>query len=138
VLTKQTIRKLAISMHVEKEISLFILLCSDGTIKRIGPGAQAEAGLGMRTGSIPGPVLDTILDNIPEDLLSRSGCYETKQKKGQCCEVEIIFTNQAEDEVVGFQFIYGSESSGIPREIKELIMSAVQATDHWYTRQKTL
>jgi hypothetical protein len=83
-------------------------------------------------------LFENVLQGIPSSWSLVFGQYETAQKKGNLCELAVIFINEDHSCKEGFYFRYGTESPGPPREIMRFILAAKTLTEPWYQEQQWL
>ena len=126
-----------ITLDVDSEPSLFILLAADGTVNRLGTGAVTNKEKDLFIGRSLEPLLDKLLSNLTDEMLRFMGGYELPDKRGPLCRLSVglQFSNGETD---GFGFTYGAESEGPPREIAEFVRAAIMITKPWYDSQKRM
>ena len=56
--------------------------------------------------------------------------FEDPERKGKACSLEIIVSMK--DQTTGAKFIYGTETMGPPKEIRDFIEKAIELTNDWY------
>lgn len=124
-----------ITLDVDGSQSLFILLAQEGTINRLGTGAENNADddmfIGMSDGTaftrvraLAGPVIDNWI-----------GGYGVSDPEGKPCKMVVGFKTSDGRELMS-HWEYGSESQGPPPEVASIVMKAVEATDNWWQEQK--
>ncbi|WP_269526835.1 hypothetical protein [Coraliomargarita parva] len=133
---KSEVDLVSITLEVESEAWLFILLARDGTINRMGDGANSPKKESVYIGITEEKLFEAFMENVDEQMLSHPGAYDHKEKEGKACSVKIIFSDQNEEKKSGFYFGYGSDSAGPPQPIPSLIMKAIEITDPWHQEQK--
>ena len=133
---KNEVDLVSITLEVEDETWLFILLARDGTINRMGDGANSPEKESVYIGLTTEKLFEKFMANIDEAMLSHPGAYDHNEKEGKNCSVKIIFSDQKEEKQAGFYFGYGSDSAGPPQPIPSLILNAIEITDPWHLEQK--
>ena len=125
----------SISLHVDTQPSLSILLDSDGTVNRMGTGEASNIETDLFIGKSSEPLLPSILSNLTDDMLDYMGSYDISDKRGPLCKLSIGF-QFSDGHTDGFAFFYGAESEGPPFEIAEFVRAAIALTNPWYNSQK--
>jgi hypothetical protein len=114
---------------------LLIILDTYGSINRSGTYDNPENALFI--GITKDNLFEQLLNKLDEPLLNMMGVYDVREKLGTICELKLLF-HFSDDSMDGFVFKYGSESSGVPKEITSFIDSAVVLTDPWFQKQKIM
>ena len=129
------ITAVAITLTVNDKTSLFVLLADDGTVNRRGTGSEDNEENELFIGRTDPPLLPILLNDLTDEMLQFTGAYDVAQKRGARCTLTITlrFSDGHED---GFVIDYGSQSEGPPRELAQLVSSAVSLTEPWYEEQK--
>jgi hypothetical protein len=125
-----------IVLKVEERNVLFILLDDKCSINRMGDGSPTSTDQDFFIGLTPEPLLPELLKHLTDDMLCHLGGYDVPKKVGETCELTIRF-RFADGNVNGFQFRYGLESQGPPREIFVFVIRAIALTDPWYKKFKS-
>lgn len=129
----------AITLMVDEQQVLFVLLAVDGSINRAGSGTVDDDERDLFIGVTEDPLFETFISRIPEEIFEHAGRYEHPSPEGAPCQLTIIFRlKEQEDQATGFEFIYGAESEGPPQEIREMVVSALEITQPWYEQQKQM
>lgn len=136
MINKKDINKILISMKAGEKTILFIVLSSDGMINRIGDGTLESEDSAMYAGLTSERLLEKLMEIIPEDITPYVGVYKSNDIKGSQCELSIMFGTNKEE--VESKFNYGSESSGPPREISEIVKASVNLTENWWQKQREM
>ncbi|MBN2358938.1 MAG: hypothetical protein JXR83_05760 [Deltaproteobacteria bacterium] len=134
---KENLAQVAVSLDIAGRRSLFVLLSEDGSINRMGTGSPASPDNDLYIGAGQSALFTSFLERVPEEIFAFQGRYEVRERTGAECELAILFGTRA-NETVGFEFRYGAESEGPPREICDLVRAAVDVTDHWYREQQAM
>jgi len=124
-----------ITLNVDGKESLFVLLSQDGTVNRLGTGAINNAENKFIIGISPDPLLEQAKQSLTDEMLDHMGGYDVPDHKGATCRLSIGF-RFADGTDSGFDFSYGSESEGLPHEIDQFVVAAIEATEPWYQSQK--
>jgi hypothetical protein len=130
--TAADIRAFTISLDVEKNPALFILMSDDGGINRMGRGASDDAERELFVGKIDPAIFKSICSHLTKQMMQSLGQgHETQNPLGAFCELTITFKlNDGTSN--GIAFRYGSESEGPPNDVAEFVATAVAQTDPWY------
>lgn len=131
----QAFDKALVTLKINGDTALFILLAEDGTVNRMGNGSLASDH-DMYIGRQPEPLFARFIGRITPQLLEHQGAYELPNRAGAHCELTLLLGSRGSNRSAGFKYIYGSESQGPPPEIADLIRYAVELTKPWYEQQK--
>lgn len=135
--TPEGVTGVFITLTVEDEQALFILLSGDGTVNRAGTGATDNTENDLFIGRTSPEMFEALKSRIRPETLQWNGGYAAPDPKGQTCELTVGFMYDDGSES-GCRFRYGSESQGPPRELCELVRAAVEITNPWYEEQKRM
>lgn len=133
--TVSEIQAIHITLEIDGNNALFVLLANDGTVNRLGTGAVDNSETSLFIGVTDPPLIDEVMKSLNDEMLEHMGGYEIPDQKGASCLLTIGFQFSGGEEN-GFRFSYGAESEGPPGEIIRLVIAAVEATEPWYTEQK--
>lgn len=123
-----------ITLYVETEQVLFILLTADGAVNRMGTGAVDNQEKRLFIAQSSGEMFEDLKSRIQRDSMQWEGGYRAPEQTGKTCCLTVGFMNdQGEQSVCKFQ--YGSESQGPPNDLCDLVMAAIEITDPWYQEQ---
>jgi len=125
---------MTVTLKIEDQTSLAILMHKDGTINRKGDGS-INIDRNMFMGVAKEPLFDRFIATLHPDLdqiLGKSG--EMPDQKGKKCSVEIALGDGKEG--TGSLITYGSDLMGPPLPIVEFVNNAVRITDPWYREQQ--
>lgn len=128
--------KALITLKINKDTALFILLAEDGTVNRMGDGSISSRNEDMFIGVSKKPLFNRFVARITPEMLKQQGAYDLPNRKGAGCELTLLLGYRGSERVAGFKFVYGAESQGPPHEIAELIRYAVELTAPWHEEQK--
>ncbi len=131
------IYEIVISLKISGKPSFDLMLSRAGNVSRMGTGATG-VDENVYVGVVAPTMFENVLQGIPVTWPLAFGQYETAQKKGNLCELAVIFLNADHSCKEGFYFRYGSESQGPPREIMRFILAAKTLTEPWYQEQQWL
>ena len=135
--TVSEIQAIHITLEIDGDKALFVLLANDGTVNRLGTGAIDNSENSLFIGITNPPLIHKVKNSLTDEMLEHMGGYKIPDQKGASCRLSIgfQFSNGEEN---GFGFHYGAESQGPPGQIIELVIAAVEATEPWYNEQKEL
>ena len=121
-----------ISLEIEKQPALFILLGEDGSINRMGNGSTENAERELFIGKVDPAIFKSVRSHLTKGMLRSLGQgYEAPTPRGSSCELTITFKFK-DGSSNGIAFRYGSESEGPPQDVAEFVTAAVRQTDPWY------
>jgi hypothetical protein len=127
---------ISISLKANDEILLFILLTADGTINRMGNGADTSENEMFISRLPDAAIFQEVLSHVTPPMLQPPRQYVAPEIKGQTCTLTLAFQVPHGD--AGIEFVYGSESIGPPPDVRELVLSAIKLTEAWYRQQKEM
>jgi hypothetical protein len=123
---------ISITLQVDGELFLFVLVASDGTTNRLGSGTFEDKNRGgLFIGQTEAAIFEAVRSQVTPEMLHISGGFEHKNRRGATCELGVSFKFKDGGES-GFGFRYGSESEGPPPEVREFVTEAVRVTEPWY------
>jgi hypothetical protein len=111
----------------EKQV-LFVLLDSGGSINRLGTGTADNKEHDLFIGVSSVGLLSELKTHLSDEMLQYMGGYDVPERRGVPCRLSIGLMF-ADGEQNGFEFNYGSKSTGPPPEITEFVVAAVNLTD---------
>jgi len=133
---QEDVTGLAITLKVEDDLSLLVLLAADGSINRLGTGTINNTEKEMFIGVADPKLFETIRPHIDSDLMRWIGGRADQAPRGKICELTIyLFLPNKEERAIYFK--YGSESIGPPPEVSRLVLAAIEITNPWYEEFKT-
>ncbi len=133
----QNIKAILIKLDVEDKPNMFLLLAADGSINRFGTGAIENTDKDMYIGTIKEPVFNELQSRFNNSWFEKYRAFIEENRKGKQCKL-IIAVQNADGGEAGMQLLYGTDSVGLPTEIKEFTQTAVSLTNPWYTRQQEM
>ena len=131
----EDIQTIAISIKVEQQPSLFILLSADGTINRLGTGTVDNKEKTLIIDMTKDGYFQKLRSKVNPSWFRNLGVYDIPGKMGKKVELVIFFVFNDGSEG-NLKFLYGSESQGPPQEIGQFIYAAVDLTNPWYESWK--
>ncbi|WP_417378775.1 hypothetical protein [Gimesia sp.] len=131
------VARIMVVLECDGDQVLFILLVDDGTINRLGTGAEDNREQDLYIG-----VSDTVAFQAVRDVCSPViddwiGGFGDSAAAGKPCKLLVGFQTAAGAEMLS-QWEYGTKSKGPPAEVIAVVKQAVQSTEDWYAEQKTL
>lgn len=126
-----------VSLKVNGETVLFVLLAADGTANRMGTGSVYNQEWDMFIGLTNGEMFHQLRSRVDPTWFDRLGGYELPNRIGQECELMVGF-RLAEGKETGLMFKYGSESQGPPGDVCDFVKAAVEITQPWLETQKAM
>ena len=126
------IEAFTISLEIDKQPSLFLLLSEDGSINRMGSGTADNAERDLFIGKTDPAIFKTARSHLTKEMLRTLGQgYKAPEPRGASCELAITFKFE-DGSSNGIAFHYGSESEGPPKDVADFVIAAVRQTDPWY------
>ncbi len=126
-----------ITMQVADNHVLYIMLSADGTINRKGDGSPNCSDNDLYIGRTTDQIFEELKLSIPADIdkyLEKT--FDDPHKKGRNCDLKIMI--KGADIETGVQFLYGELSQGPPPEYRTLVIKAVELTNPWHRKQKSI
>ncbi len=133
---KENINLVSVTLKIDQDIALFILLAADGSVNRMGNGSLEHREKALFIGISEG-LFAQFMEKVEDEIFAHAGRYTLPKPKGPLCTLTIVF-QLSEEENTGFEFVYGAYSDGPPHEIKELTRHAVAVTEPWFEEQKAM
>lgn len=130
--------KVLVSLKADEVQVLFVLLAEDGTVNRMGDGSLECRDSDLFIGQATEPLFERFMEAVDPAIFGSAGAYETREKTGKPCELQMVFGLRGSQASDGFWFRYGSESQGPPQEICDLVLRLVTLTNSWHAQQKAL
>jgi hypothetical protein len=127
-----------VTLLIDGEQSLFIMLGADGSISRVGTGTLDNTARDMFIGRTEPALFRSLREQITPELLA--WCDQSRadpEPQGKVCELTVGFKRSSGEELLT-AWRYGSESMGPPLEVGQFVVAAVQATDPWFAQQQTM
>ncbi|HKY73182.1 MAG TPA: hypothetical protein VJL88_14785 [Nitrospira sp.] len=135
MINQEDVTGLAITLKVEDDLSLLVLLAADGSINRLGSGTIHNTEKEMFIGVADPTLFESIRPQINSDVIRWIGGHADQAPKGKICELTIwLFLPNKEERAIYFK--YGSESIGPPHEVSRLVLAAIEITNPWYEEFK--
>jgi hypothetical protein len=121
-----------VTIEIDNQIRLFILLARDGTINRRGNGSLADPDAPLCVGMVDESVFRTFASQVPGHIFKFQGIYDLKDKPGKPARLILAFKDDETGQNYGFEIRYGSESPDVPQELMALVNLASRLTGEWY------
>lgn len=135
MINQEDLTGLAITLKVEDDLSLLVLLAADGSINRLGTGTVNNTEKEMFIGVTDPKLFESIRPHINSDVIRWVGGRADQAPSGEICELTIwLFLPNKEERTIYFK--YGSESIGPPPEVTGLVLAAIEITNPWYEQFK--
>ena len=133
--TREEVSGIFITIHIDDEQVLFILLDASGTVNRLGTGAEDNVEKQLFIEQSSSEMFEALKSGILPETAQWDGGYSASEPKGKPCRLTVGFMN-GDGRESACMFEYGSESQGPPPELCDLVMAAVEITNPWYEEQK--
>jgi hypothetical protein len=128
--SKDSISSILINLKANDDVLLFILVANDGTLNRLGTGAD-NSRTDMTIRKTPTDLFAQLKPLITEEMLQLAGRrLRAPVIAGDICTLALGFRSATGETIT--EFIYGSESMGPPEDVARLVTTAVALTDPWY------
>ena len=140
---KKDYSAVVVSLEIEGEIALLIMLHEDGTINRKGRGTE-EIDKNFFMGMQKDSVFHKLMNHIDPALNAQLGkTIKMPNQKGKRYDISIVFESGNINEIMlgtgkaamGVHCTYGSQSEGPPMSISNFVKKAIELTDPWYNEQ---
>lgn len=131
MLSKAEIEHVHISLTVNDEQVLALRFSQNGTLNRMGDGGDDPKMRLMFMKRVEEPVFDHLIEGLSVELLALVGRYTYPEPKGDLTQL-VITLEGGENEETGFEFVYGSDSTGPPEEIIDFVEYAVELSDPYW------
>ncbi len=129
-LESQSLSGVLVRLTVGADRFLHVYLGSDGAVERGGRGEREFSG----TLGSPG-LFEEVLEKVSPQLLRWAGqSWSDPLLRGKTCELLIGFKEPGGRERLT-RWQYGSESPEPPAELRDFVLTIVEATNPWYRRQ---
>lgn len=129
---KDKVTAINITLKVEDELVLLILLAADGFMNRMGNGENTKKCPFLIWDLGDSAPFHSVMGKVNELMVHPFQQWVANEIKGQRCQLTIAF--DVPDMPAGVEFVYGSESMGPPLEIINIVTSAIQLTQPWYDK----
>jgi hypothetical protein len=131
------IQDIVVDLKVDSEILLFILVSADRSINRISSGTFGNNNRDMFIGMTPDPAIfqrvwSHLTDSILQGLSMRFQMSENPL--GAPCKLTLMFQFN-DGKSASSEYLYGTQSEGPPKEVRDFVRAAVRETDSWYQEQ---
>lgn len=125
-----------------EEPVFYLMLCTDGTIKRAGTGRMNEGSGDMFVGAVKEPLFEEFMRRLPPSVtelygkgikVGRSLPPNLKEANSEELLELKLLTKSSSGKTQGVSFFWGPEDHGdLPLEVTDLMLNAVEITDDWY------
>ncbi|QDT89647.1 hypothetical protein [Gimesia algae] len=132
-----SVARIMVVLECDGDQVLFILLIDDGTINRMGTGAEENEEQDLYIGKSDTAAFQAVRSICSPVIDAWIGGFGDPDAAGKPCKLLVGFQTTAGEESLS-QWEYGTESKGPPAEVVAVVKHAVQATAGWYAEQKTL
>ena len=132
MLTVADVTSLTVSLDIDGQTSLFILLDRDGTMNRMGSGTADATEEEMVIGPVAADALDYALEPLKPKWLEKTGTFQMPEPQGSPCELTLMLAG--EDDANTYTFLYGEKSLGVPSPFRTVVERAVKVTQETYTK----
>ena len=136
------IHTIGITLNVNAERLLFLLLSMDGSINRQGSGNFKNKNHDLFIGVTDPAIFESVRSHLTDDMLQageQNGLlghtFQFDNQRGASCKLEVRFFSKDGTSAGSFAFLFGSESQGPPRFLTDLVGAAVHETEPWYQQQ---
>jgi len=125
-----------LTLHESGLQRLFLMLSSDGTIRRSGNGSAGCLDTSMHIGKDDGTAF-AMAKSLATDIQQWIGSYVAPEQCGDLCHLVIgLKASDGSEEISEWE--YGSQSEGPPPEIIRFVQVLVATTDRWHESQIVL
>jgi hypothetical protein len=124
-----------VTLEVDGEPSLFVLLTKNGTVNRMGTGNDQSPDTNMFIGVTDPSVFNRVLKRSVPVIDQWIGRFDSPDIEGQSCKLVLGFKNLDGTELLS-QWAYGSQSIGPPSVVSAIVLESLHATERWYIQQK--
>ena len=130
-MTAQDIRYIQIEMFRNEAQVLFLQVAQDGRFERAGSKNLRTPTETLVKSSLEKPAVSRIFDRVPADFNELAGFYNDREAKGDKMGLSVLV--QYSGGTATFQMIYGSSSTGPTKDLKSLVIAALNETEQQYT-----
>ena len=131
----ENIAAIMVSLTIDGKNSLWVLLAKDGSINRLGTGAEDNTENDMFIGVTSPEAFEKLRKQVEPDIFKYEGEYSGNNIVGKSCELQVAF-KFTDNKEIGSTWRYGTKSSGPPQEIKRFVLASIEATESWLEEQK--
>lgn len=135
--TIDEIRTIMVSLNIDGQVALLVVLGEDGSINRMGDGVIGSGDRDMYIGVTDARSFHQLRARIDPDWLEQGGSYVQQERLGLECELTLVFVGGESDELA-IRFVYGSESQGPPGDIGDFVRQSVALTAGWLAQQRQM
>ena len=131
----ENIAAIMVSLTIDGKNSLWVLLAKDGSINRLGTGAEDNTENDMFIGVTSPEAFEKLRKQVEPDIFKYEGEYSGNNIVGKSCELQVAF-KFTDNKEIGSTWRYGTKSSGPPQEIKRFVLASIEATESWLEEQR--
>ena len=132
MLTVADVTSLTVSLDIDGQTSLFILLDRDGTMNRMGSGTADATEEAMVIGPVAPDALDYALEPLEPKWLEKTGTFQMPDPQGRPCELTLMLSG--DEDAQTYTFLYGEKSPGVPPPFRAVVERAVKVTQNSYKK----
>ena len=131
------VHTIGVSLDINAEPSLFLLLSADGSINRQGSGTLKNKNRDLFIGKTDPAIFESVRSHLTEAMLQRllGHTFQSQNPRGAPCKLDVRFFFKDGTSAGAFTFLYGSESEGPPSDVTDFVRAAVSETESWYQQQ---
>lgn len=138
MLKENDITGIMITLLVEEQQSLFLLLTDDGTVNRMGNGAERDLNGDLFIGIAPQDKFEQLRSLVSPGLLQWMGRQlSDPDPQAKMCRL-VVGVRQSDGQELASVWSYGTESMGPPPEIREFVVAATEITNPWFEQQRRI
>jgi hypothetical protein len=126
-----------VTLHIEDEQKLFVMLAADGMIKRMGTGTVECKENELFIGKAGTKAFERVRSQSGAILNNWLGSYASPEQLGKKCKLVVGFRTANSQEFIS-EWEYGTESQGPPPDVSSLVLASVEATSEWYGEKMKL
>ena len=132
------VHTIGVSLDINAERSLFLLLSADGSINRLRSGTPKNKNPDLFIGITDPAIFESVRSHLTEAMFAEAllgHTFQFQNPRGAPCKLEVRFFFKDGTSAGGFTFLYGAESEGPPSEVADFVRAAVRETEGWYQQQ---
>ncbi len=130
---------IAVALHINDVQSLVVMLHADGSVNRLGYGRMNESNRDLFIGVSTDAMFRALHSQVPASwmpLLNQGFTCPTGRSEdilGAPCKLTITFFFSSGSKRLEFE--YGSESGGLPADVRDFVTESVRLTNPWLQAQ---
>ena len=127
-----------ITLLIEEQQSLFLLLTDDGTVNRMGNGTERDLDGDLFIGIAPLDMFEQLRSLVGPGLLQWMGRQlSDPDPQGKMCRL-MVGVRQSDGQEMASVWSYGTESMGPPPDVREFVVAAIEITNPWFEQQRLM